>query len=304
MRHLTLPGTGECLPVIGQGTWGLGVSPRTRAAEAEALRLGVSLGMTLIDTAAFYAAGGAEEVVGEAVRDIRDRVFLVTKVWPSDAGFGAAQASVRHSLRRLRADRLDAVLLHWPTRSVPLGETLRAFADLQARGVVRYFGVSNFDRMWLRAAEAALPAGARLAFNQVPYSLENRRVERAVLPEAQRLGHLVMAYSPLGHGRLGRGRSGAALAQLAAARGVSPQQFALAFLASRPGVLAIPKALQPEHVRANAAAGDLDLTVEEVRSLEAAYPVSGGARLPLLPPYGAFFRLVLGAVRLRYGRGG
>jgi diketogulonate reductase-like aldo/keto reductase len=289
MRQLTLPGGGGRVPLIGQGTWGMGLSRQRRAREVAALRQGIALGMTLIDTATLYAGGGAESVVGEAVAGLRDQVFLVTKVWPADARSRAVRASVAASLRRLGTDYLDAVLLHWPTRSVPLAETLGTFAELQAEGTVRFWGVSNFDGPWLRAAAAATPAGARLTFNEVPYSLTNRRCEREVLPAAAREGHLVIAYSPLAHGRL---RPTPALQEIASAHGVSPPTVALAFVVSRPGVVAIPKAVQPDHLEANAAAGRLTLLPEEVRRLEAAYPLTGGARLPLLPPYGPFFRLV------------
>jgi diketogulonate reductase-like aldo/keto reductase len=299
VRRVALPDSDRLLPVIGQGTWGMGVDRRRRAREVEALRLGISLGMTLIDTAEFYAAGGAEEVVGEAVRDCREQVFLVTKVWPSHADYRSVLASVRGSLRRLRTDRVDAVLLHWPTRSVPLGETLRAFAALQAAGAIGCYGLSNFGPSWLRAAEAAAPEGTRPVLNQVPYSLRDRRVEREILPYARAHGQVLMAYSPLGHrARLEAWPGYPVLAAVARARGVSPQQVALAFLVSRPAVVAIPRAVRPDHVRANAAAGDLELTPEELARLDAAFPVPRTGELRLLPPYTPFFALVLAGARL------
>jgi len=297
MKQVPIPGTERTLPVIGQGTWGMGQSRAHRTRDILALRLGISLGMTLIDTAEYYATGGAEEVVGEAVADCRDKVYLVTKVWPSHAGYDDALDAVRGSLRRLRTDHIDAVLLHWPTRSVPLVDTFRAFSELQTQGAIGCFGVSNFTLRWLRAAEAARPV-----FNQVPYSLRNRRVENAILPYAHTHGQIVMAWSPLGHGRMRAWAGYPALAAIAALRGVTPQQVALAFLTARPNVLAIPKAVTPDHVRSNAAAGDLDLAPEDLARLDAAFPRSPQAGLPLLPPYDAFFRLAWWAGRLQ-GRG-
>lgn len=299
MKQVPLPGTLLTLPAIGQGTWSLGQRRADRAREVEALRLGISLGMTLIDTAEYYAAGRAEEVVGEALADCRDQVFLVSKVWPSHAGYAAALDAVRASLRRLRTERLDAVLLHWPTASVPLGETLRAFAELQAAGVVGSFGLSNFDLRWLRAAERALPPGARAAFNQVPYSLRQRGIENAILPHARANKQVVLAWSPLGHGRLGSWPGHDALAAVARARGATPAQIALAFLIARPGVVALPKAVTPEHVRANAAAGDIELSEVELRGLDAAFPRGARAGLRLIPPRSTVFRLIFWIERRR-----
>jgi diketogulonate reductase-like aldo/keto reductase len=302
VRQLALPAAGRTVPVIGQGTWGMGEDRRRRAREVEALRLGIDLGMTLLDTAELYGAGGAEEVVGEAIADCRDRVFVVTKVWPSHADYRAAQRAVRDSLRRLRTERVDAVLLHWPTRSVPLAETLRALADLQAAGAIGWLGVSNFGPSWLRRLEeaaAGLPERARPVFNQVPYSLRDRRVERAVLPWARGHGQVVMAYSPLGHrAGLRRWTAYPALAEIAAARAVTPEQVALAYLTAEGDVVAIPRAVRPEHVRANAEAGDLALTERELRLLRGGRG-PGPAGLRILPPYGAFFGLVWGILRLR-----
>jgi diketogulonate reductase-like aldo/keto reductase len=297
MRWIELPGDGARLPVIGQGTYHMGGSPATRAREAEALRLGISLGMTLIDTAEFYAGGRAEAVVGDAVADCRDRVFLVGKVWPAHAAHGDAVAAVRASLRRLRTDRLDAVLLHWPTRSVPLAETLRAFADLRRHGLVRRFGVSNFHGRWLAQAEESLPPGERIAFNEVRYHVADRGIERATLPHARAKGQVILAYSPLGAGRLARRGAHPVLRQVAERLGVTPQQVALAWVVARGGVVAIPKAVAPDHVRANAAAGDLVLGEDDLARLDGAYAAALGARLPALPPYGAFFRLASAAMR-------
>lgn len=299
MKQGLVAGTGCTVPVIGQGTWGLGEVHGDRAREVQALRLGIALGMTLIDTAEYYGAGRAEAVVGEAVADCRDRVFLVTKVWPSHAGYREVLQSVAGSLRRMRTDRVDAVLLHWPTRSVPLTTTLRAFAELQARGVVGCFGVSNFDLPRWRAAEAASPPGTGPVFNQVCYHLANRRVENAILPHAQTHGQGLLAWAPLGHGRLSAWRGYPVLAAEADRLGVTPHQLALAFLVTRPGVVAIPKATTTEHVRANAAAGDLELGPDAVTRLEAAFPRGPHTRFPILPPHAPVFRLLLAAERAR-----
>jgi len=302
MRQVTLVGAARTLPVIGQGTWGMGEARARRPAEVEALRLGISLGMTLIDTAQFYGAGGAEEVVGEAIADCRDQVFVITKLWPSNAGYAPALAAVRASLARLRLERVDALLLHWPVAPALLAGTLRAFAELQASGAVGFVGVSNFDARWLRAAGRAAPPDLRLAFNQVPYALANRRVEHAVLPFAQAHEQVLMAYGPLGHGRLPSWRGYPALKALAATRGATPHQLALAFVTSRPGVVAIPKASSPAHVRSNAAAGDLALTPDEVTGLEAAFPRGSDAAQWVPPASPTLFRLVLAVERLRLRR--
>lgn len=297
MRQVQLPGTGTRIPVIGQGAWRLGLSRGDRTRAVEALRLGFSLGMTLVDTAELYEGGRSEEVVGDAIHDCRDRVFVVTKVWPSHASRAAVHAAVRGSLRRLRTDYLDAVLLHWPTRSVPLQETLGAFAELRAGGVVRHFGISNFGGNWLTAADVACPPEERIAFHQVPYSLGDRRAERRVLPHARARGQVVMAYSPLGRGRARHWPGFAVLRQVAAARGCSPQQVALAWVVGHDGVVAIPKAIRAEHVRDNAAAGDWQLTSDERARLEEAFPVSHRP-LPALPPRQWFFALAFGVIGL------
>lgn len=297
LRQVAVPWLARTLPAIGQGTWGMGRSPARRAAEVEALRLGLSLGMTLIDTAEYYAAGGAERVVGEAIRGCREQVFLVTKLWPCHARAQAVLESVHASLRRLGTDHLDAVLLHWPTRSVPLAETFRAFEHLSRAGTIGAYGVSNFGPAWLALADAA----GRPAFNQVPYSLADRRVENAILPHAQSRGQVVMAWSPLGHGRLRSWGGYRELAALATAKGVTPHQAALAYLASRAQVVSIPKAARLDHVRANAAAGDIALSPDEMQRLEAAFPRGPQHGFPILPPVDPVFRLLLWFERRRHG---
>lgn len=306
MRQVYIPAAGVSVAAVGQGTWRMGEAPERHREEVEALRLGIELGMTLIDTAEYYAAGGAERVVGDAIADQRERVFVVTKVWPSHAGEEAAIRAVRASLRRMRTTYVDAVLLHWPTRSVPLEETLRAFARLEREGLVRYAGVSNFTPDWLTRLDAALGQMAeppRLALHQVPYSVGDRRVERRVLPDAQARGWAVMAYSPLGQGRLERMRGYEALQQIARARGVSPYQVALNWLLRRPGVVVIPKATNPAHVRDNANAGTWMLEPEEIQLLEAALGPPRGDFAVGLPPWGAFFTLAYWFEARRSGRG-
>ena len=276
---------GTEIPAVGQGSWGLGKDRRRRTREIDALRRGVEAGMTVIDSAEFYSAGEAERVVGEAVRDIRDRVFITTKVWPVHARAEDVVRSVRESKRRIGVDVIDAVLLHWPTRRVPLAETLGALAKLRRDGDIRHFGVSNFDGRWLQAAEAALPAEEHLAMNQVPYSLDRRGIEHEVLPAAQRMGFLVQAYSPLAHGRrIAALTASADLRAIAAAHDVTPVQVALAFLLRQEGVIVIPKASSATHARENAAAGDLVLTPEEETRIAAAFPLKGAFR-PDLPDW-------------------
>ncbi|MCL8208984.1 MAG: aldo/keto reductase [Actinomycetia bacterium] len=307
MRQVYVPAAGVAVAAVGQGTWRMGEAPERHREEVEALRLGIALGMTLIDTAEYYGAGGAERVVGDAIADQRERVFVVTKVWPSHAGEEAAIRAVRASLRRLRTDYVDAVLLHWPTRSVPLEETLRAFARLEREGLVRFSGVSNFTPAWLARLDAAwgrMAERPRLALHQVPYSVGDRRVESRVLPDAERRGWGVMAYSPLGQGRLERVRGYDALVRVARGRGVSPYQVALNWLLRRPGVVVIPKATNLAHVRDNAAAGTWTLEPEEVGVLEDALGPPRGDLATGLPPWGPFFALAYWFETRRTGRRG
>lgn len=271
MRYLALP-DGTSLAAVGQGTWHMGEDRRRRTREVEALRLGIALGMTLIDTAEMYADGEAERIVGDAVRDVREQVFIVSKVWPSHADRAGVYAACRGSLKRLGIDRLDGYLLHWPARGVPLEETMAAFADLVRDGLTRFVGVSNFPLDWQTRARELLGPAVPLRFNQVPYSLGDRRIERTLLPACQTQGITVMAYAPLR--RLPTPRT--ALQAVADRRGATPEQVALAWCLSRPGVVAIPKAVDPDHVRQNAAAADLQLDGDELAALDQAYPPAAG----------------------------
>jgi diketogulonate reductase-like aldo/keto reductase len=270
MRHLSLP-DGEKVPVLGLGTWGMGEAGTRGADVVAALRLGLDLGMTLIDTAEMYGEGGAEEVVGKAIAGRRDAVFLVSKLYPHNASRQGAVAACERSLKRLGTDHLDLYLLHW-RGSVPLAETLETFGTLQRQGKIRHYGVSNFDlpdmeELW------RLAGGDATATNQVLHNLSRRGIEWALLPWLRRRRVPVMAYSPIEQGRLLTKR---ALVAIAKRRGVSPAQIALAWLLHQPGLIAIPKAGRAEHVRENRAALDLALSPADLAELETAFPPPKG----------------------------
>jgi diketogulonate reductase-like aldo/keto reductase len=253
------------VPVVGQGTWRMGESAADRKPEIAALRLGIELGLTHLDTAEMYGDGGAERVVGEAVAGRRDRVFLVSKVLPANASYAGTLRACEASLRRLRTDHLDVYLLHWWSGRHPIEETMRAMAELVERGLTRFVGVSNLDVAQMRAAQAAL-APLRLACNQVPYSLRDRAIERDLLPHCERERVAVVGYTPLGRGGFRRD----AVAEVAARRGRTPRQVALNYLTRRPALFTIPKASRPEHVRENAGALDFKLTAGELRAIDGA----------------------------------
>ncbi|HWA80776.1 MAG TPA: aldo/keto reductase [Acetobacteraceae bacterium] len=259
---------GTQVPALGQGTWHMGEQKREAPSEVRALRLGLDLGLTLIDTAEMYGSGGAERVVAEAIAGRRDEVFLVSKVMPQNASHTGTRAACERSLKRLGTDRIDLYLLHWPG-ATPIGETVAAFETLRAEGKIRAWGVSNFDVAGMEAL-TAVRGGTVCATNQVLYNLEERGIEFDLLPWCTARGIPVMAYTPLGQGgRLLRSR---ALGQIAARHDVAPATVALAFLLTRPGTIVIPKAVQPAHVRANAAAASLRLDAEDLAVLDAAFP--------------------------------
>ena len=265
IRRVQLP-SGEAVPALGQGTWKMGESASRRADEIKALRLGLDLGMRLIDTAEMYADGGAEELVGEAVAGRRDEVFLVSKVWPHNASRSGAVAACERSLKRLRTDRIDLYLLHWPSTH-PLSETIAAFEAVRRDGKVRYWGVSNFD---VDDMEKTLAAGGEaVAANQVLYNLTRRGVEFDLFPWLAERHVPVMAYSPVEQGRLARHRE---LGRIAVAHNATPAQIAIAFTLLRPDVISIPKATSPDHVRENRAAADIVLTDADKAALDAAFP--------------------------------
>lgn len=265
MRELSMP-FGRSIPVLGQGTWNMGEDPARAAAEADALRLGLDLGLRLIDTAEMYGEGGAEQVVAAAIAGRRDQAYIVSKVYPHNAGRRAMQQACERSLRRLGTDRIDLYLLHW-RGGVPLAETLAGFQQLQAAGKIVDYGVSNFDRDDMLEA-AALPGGAGIAVNQVLYNLARRGVEFDLLPWCRAHGMPLMAYSPLEQGGM---LTVPALRQVAARHGVTPAQVALAWLLQQDGVIAIPKAVSARHVRENAAALELVLHPDDLMALDQAF---------------------------------
>src|SRR5438132_3972374 len=229
--------SGERVPALGQGTWHMG-EDRGRAAEkAAALRLGIDLGMTLIDTAEMYGSGGAEEVVAGAAQGLRDSLFIVSKVDPHNASRAGVVAACERSLERLRTDRIDLYLLHW-RGSIPLAETLEGFEQLKRDGKIRYHGVSNFDRGDM-AEWVALKGGETVAADQVLYNLARRGPEWDLLPWCRERGIAIMAYTPLGHGSMLRDR---ALVEITRGRGATPAEIALAWLLRQDGTIVIPKA--------------------------------------------------------------
>ncbi|HLH78321.1 MAG TPA: aldo/keto reductase [Candidatus Binataceae bacterium] len=258
---------GREVPALGQGTWRMGEDRRQRAQEIQALRAGIDLGLTLIDTAEMYGDGGAEEEVGEAIAGRREEVFIVSKVLPSNATRrGTAQACER-SLRRLRIECIDLYLLHW-RGSTPLADSLEALTALKQAGKIAAFGVSNFDVDDLEEAWQLAPG--QIATNQVLYNLSRRAVEQRVLPLCRRHAIPLMAYSPVEQGRLlGHPQLGA----IAHQRAVTPAQIALAWLLDKSDVIAIPKAAQLSHLKENRAAAELVLSDQERDALDRAFPV-------------------------------
>jgi diketogulonate reductase-like aldo/keto reductase len=279
MERRRFGSTKQEVPVIGQGTWHLEEDePFTAIAT---LRRGLDLGMTHIDTAEMYGSGRVEELVAEAMEGRRDEVFLVSKVLPEHASRAGTMAACEKSLARLRTDRLDCYLLHWPG-DYPLEDTVAAFEQLKREGKILSWGVSNFDVPDLEAVWG-IAGGRNFACNQVLYHLRERAIEHGVIPWCERDQVAVVAYSPFGSGRFPSPRStgGRLLADIAAAHNATPRQVALRFLVRRPSVFAIPKASSPEHAAENAAAGDLRLTEAELARIDRAFP--RGPRLRGLP---------------------
>jgi diketogulonate reductase-like aldo/keto reductase len=262
----TLPG-GEAVPILGQGTWMMGDTPARRADEVAALRRGVDLGMTLIDTAEMYGDGRSEELVGETIEGRRDAVFLVSKVLPSNASKRGTIRACERSLRRLGTDRIDLYLLHWRGRH-GLHEAVAGFEELRAAGKIRHWGVSNLDADEMDEL-SGIPGGAACATNQVLYNLARRGVEYDLLPSARSRSMPIMAYSPILQGELA---TDATLAALAARHHVTAAQIALAWLARQPGVISIPKASSIMHVEANRAALEIQLGPEDLAELDRAFP--------------------------------
>ena len=263
---VTLP-NGERIPALGQGTWQMAEKADRRAQEIEALRLGVELGMSLIDTAEMYGEGAAEELVAEALAGERERIFLVSKVYPHNAGRQGVIQACERSLRRLKTDQLDLYLLHW-RGSIPLDETVAGFEELRRSGKIRHWGVSNFDVDDMEEL-LGVPAGEHCVTNQVLYNVTRRGPEFDLIPwmAARRLP--VMAYSPIEQGRLPRD---GALQAVARRHGANPFQIALAWLLNRSGVISIPKASSVQHVRENRKALEIRLTPEDLAAIDAAFP--------------------------------
>ncbi|MFY0990051.1 aldo/keto reductase [Halomonas sp. C05BenzN] len=280
LPRVRLPATADQpardLPAIGQGTWFMGEGLAPRRDEVRALQQGLELGLTLIDTAEMYADGGAEQVVGVALADRRDSAFLVSKVYPWNAGRDSAIAACERSLERLKTDHLDLYLLHWPG-NIPLEETLEAFERLRESGKIRRFGVSNFDVDEM-AALHALPGGDDCAVNQVLYHLGSRGIEHSLLPWQRDHGIPAMAYCPLAQaGSLRRELlSDPEVLDIAAGLGITPTQLLLAWairpVDGRRDVIAIPKATRPEHVEQNAGVLAIQLPDEALARLDAAFP--------------------------------
>jgi len=279
VKQQTFGHGGQTTSVIGQGTWYIDRGDRDAAIAA--LRRGLDLGMSHIDTAEMY--GDAELVIAEAIAGRRDEAFLVSKVLPSNASRRGTIAACERSLRRLKTDRLDCYLLHW-RGSFPLSETVAAFEELLGAGKIRAWGVSNFDVDDLDELREVAGDG-RIACNQVLYHLKERAIEHAVMPWCERHGVAVVAYSPFGHNDFpaSTSRAGTVLQKVADAHQATPRQVALSFLTRKAVLFAIPKAGTVPHNAENAAAGDLVLMAEEIAALDQAFPRGAPPRsLPML----------------------
>lgn len=272
-RTVTLPG-GETVPALGLGTWRMGERAASRRREVAAVRLALELGCRLVDTAEMYGDGGAEEVVGEALAGAfaagvlaREQVFVVSKVYPHNASRAGMPAACERSLRRLGLDSIDLYLLHWES-SHPLAQTVEGFEALRAAGRIHHWGVSNFDvrdmqQLW------RLPGGDRCASNQVYYSAGERGAEFDLLPWMRARGLPLMAYCPIDQGSLARD---GVFRRVGGRHGLSAAQAALAWLVREPGLIAIPKAVNPDHVRENFALPDVRFTAADLAEIDAAFP--------------------------------
>jgi diketogulonate reductase-like aldo/keto reductase len=266
MRTVALP-SGEKVPALGMGTWRMGENMTMRAEEIETLRLGLELGITLIDTAEMYGEGRTEELVGEALSQSRDQAFIVSKVYPHNASRSGTIAACERSLRRLRTDRIDLYLLHW-RGSVPLEETMEAFTSLQSKGKIRYYGVSNFDvddieELW------RVPGGSSTTANQVLYNLRRRGIEWSLLPWLRERRVPIMAYSPIEQGRLTHDKT---LAAFARKSGITPTQAALAWLFASNDIAVVPKTGNRSRLQENLRALDHELTPDQLLELDRLFP--------------------------------
>jgi diketogulonate reductase-like aldo/keto reductase len=274
LPRVTLP-DGESVPAFGLGTWHMGEDRRRAGDEEAAVKLGIDLGMTLIDTAEMYGSGVAEEIVGRAIAGHRDRLFIVSKVLPYNASQKGAVEACERSLKRLNTDRIDLYLLHW-RGSVPLAETLAAFARLKQDGKIRHHGVSNFDTADMKEW-VGLGGGGGVAANQILYNLARRGPQAELIPWCRERGIAIMAYTPLDQGRILGDRT---LQLVAARHGATAAQVALAWLLRQDGMIVIPKATRLEHVRDNRGALGLSLDAEDLAALDRAFPPPRG-RPPL-----------------------
>ncbi|WP_445933549.1 aldo/keto reductase [Paenarthrobacter nitroguajacolicus] len=266
MREISLP-SGETVPVLGIGTWGMGENPDNASRETAAIHAALDLGMSVVDTAEMYGSGAAEELVGRALAGRRNEAFLITKVLPHHATLRGTMDACEGSLRRLGTDSIDLYLLHW-RGVVPLAETLEAFERLQEAGKIRHWGVSNLDVADMEEL-MLLPGGRKVATNQVLYNLTRRGIEFDLLPRCVDGGIPVMAYSPLEQGRM---LNDPVLVRIATEHGVNPALIALAWVLRQPLVLAIPKASSPQHVQECNRALGVRLAAQDLADLDRAHP--------------------------------
>lgn len=273
MEKKILGKTGESIAAVGFGTWGIGgweTPDHSMDDKAiEAIRYAVELGMNHVDTAEFYAAGHSEELVGKAIKNFpRDELFIATKVWYTNLRYDDVIHSCMKSLERLQLKYVDLYMIHWPNPRIPISETMKAMEKLVKDGLVRYIGVSNFDVPLLEEAMEALKS-EEIVSNQVSYSLENRAIERDLLPFCEKNGITIVAYTPLGKGRILQDRSekGRKLGEIGAKYGKTAAQTALNWVIWKPNVITIPKALKKEHIQENAGAAGWRLTEEDYEIL-------------------------------------
>jgi diketogulonate reductase-like aldo/keto reductase len=274
IRATKIPG-GESVPILGQGTWRMGQDTSRRKQEVAALRTGFDLGMTLVDTAEMYANGGAERVVGEAIADRRDEVFVVSKFYPENATRERMAQACERSLRRLGTDQIDLYLLHW-RGDVPLRETLAGFDDLLAAEKIRYAGVSNFDVDDMEELARLKGGIERIVTNEVLYNLERRGIEWDLLPWMRKRHRPVIAYSPVEEGILAHPHP--VLKRIAERHDATPVQIALAWVIRDGDVIAIPKAADPKHVRENRGAADVKLTKRDLDEIDESFPPPTGKK--------------------------
>ena len=258
--------SGKEIPILGQGTWRMGEKASQKQAEINALKLGIDLGMTLIDTAEMYGEGGAERVVSEAIGDRRQEVYLVSKFYPYNASYQGVIKACDRSLARLKTDYLDLYLLHW-RGSIPLAETLEGLQHLKQAGKILDYGVSNFDTDDMEEAES-LPSGKEIVINQVLYNLIHRGIEWDLLPWCQKRSIPIMAYSPVEQRAF---VNDSKLKNIAVKHNATPTQIALSWLLQQDHVISIPKATNPQHIKENCSAKEIDLTEEDIKEIDLAF---------------------------------